>query len=642
MTEGAQMSLGSDLWPAFGAPVTVADLYERCRNAPTVAFDTETSGPIHGDPTFVRDNITVVSFAWGPGEDECTAMPAGIGCGNGSDRPVEHIDEFTRWLLTEYQGRVVAHNKKFDLHMTRKEWDITARMLVDDSMVQCHLLDENRPKALKKQGDILNMEADRFLTSVKRYVANNRLSTWYQIPFHVFGPYSAYDTHLTWRLDARNTAHPQWGEFTELYDTEMKLTQLVLLKMEEQGVLVDRDFLQGQIKPTQARMDKAQRRLDDLVGHPLEVGSDAKLSAFLYEELRLPILGRTKQGAPSTDINTLRALRATLPRNHKYYPLLGLIEEWRDAEKDLTTYIKPTLDASQYDGRAHPDFNTTAARTGRFGCSGPNVQQVKKKGEEGNLKMRKAYLMDPGVPAWFLDYSQIEMRGFAHYTNEPRLIDAFVQGEDVYSEMAAWIYGGDRSQYPKGTPERDVGKTVALAVIYGAGPGKIGEQTGTDKAGGERIIRLFREGSPKSAKLLDGVRDKMRSTEHIKNGFGRWRRDCHPHCEAGHHKCAAIHKSCPFTPDYVAVNSLIQGWAADLIKKAMVRIETEVGIPTNAGQGWRKQVHDEIRLDGLEPAMIRDVRDAMCDFPDVRVPITVDVNRSETTWYDADTYKLAA
>jgi len=183
---------------------------------------------------------------------------------------------------------------------------------------------------------------------------------------------------------------------------------------------------------------------------------------------------------------------------------------------------------------------------------------------------------------------------------------------DVYSEVASWIWGGTPEDHPKGTETRRKAKTTGLAIIYGASGRRIGLQLGRNAKQGRAIIDTFFNCSPRSRELFSGVQRAVALRNFVYNEFGRRRH---------------------LTLDeaYKAVNSLIQGWAADLIKDAMVRIDRLGIVETNAEHGFRLQVHDEVRLDGLSTREEQDVEEAMTAY-NLLVPVTVSVTHSTTNW----------
>ena len=597
----------------------LAQLRSKLLAAKTVTFDTETDTPISADgPSWLRDNVVSVGFAWGPTYEQSAYVRA----------KTPGLKELLSELLGPTGPRVVAHNAKFDLHMVRKSFGVRHQRRVHDTMTQAHLVNENKPKGLKPRavaefpGEALDVQE----AAVKDYIKTNRankrsrpdgVKCWGDIPHEMLEPYCRTDCTLTWRLDElfvpqiKATPQLEAGQtLWDLYETELDLTT-VLLKMEAAGVLVDREFLEQQQIAMTAELEEITATVAKLTGQKdINLGSDAQLRKLLYEDLRLPTHKKTRGGAWSTDAETLAWLLA----GGEQLEILTPILRYGSVAKQLSSYVNSSLEWSQWDGRVHADFFSCGTRTGRFSCSKPNLQNVTRPdaADPTTLVARRTFICDPGIPMTMLDYDQIEMRGYAHYTGDRRLCQVYHDKRDVYSEVASWIWGGTPEDHPKGTETRRKAKTTGLAIIYGASGRRIGLQLGRNAKQGRAIIDTFFNRSPRSRELFSGVQRAVALRNFVYNEFGRRRH---------------------LTSDeaYKAVNSLIQGWAADLIKDAMVRIDRLGIVETNAEHGFRLQVHDEVRLDGLSAREERDVEEAMTAY-NLLVPVTVSVTHSTTNW----------
>ena len=597
---------GLPLWEALEPKHTVdlSALKVAIGASPKVAVDTETDADLRlKSPSWVTDNVFMVTVAWGPTFEQSEWIEA--------DDPA--CAELLRWILFEYRGRIVFHNTKFDLHHIRKTFSIITDRLPDDSYVQAFLVNDSLPKALKPRSayefhDESLRDDEREL---KEFIRIHNLHSYKDVPRSLSSRYARQDTVLTWRLDEHFYPTIQ-SKYASLYENELKLTRL-LIKMEYAGVRVDREYLMRRQAEMELRRKELAQAIDKIVGRTFEVGSDDKLSQYLYEELKLPVLGRTKNNNPSTDAKTLRALYKKTE-----LPILPLLWEHSSTSSSLDDFVAPLIRFSVTDGRIHCNLNQCGARGGRFSSDDPNLQNQPKPDEEkkpGSEVARTSFICDEdaGSPRTmdFWDYDQIELRGFAHYTNDPGLIESFKRGDDPYAEMASWMFGGVRADYPKESDKRGIGKVGALALIYGAGPGKLGTIAGTDKQGGMDLLDTFFKKSPGTKFFLKESVRRAEERGYVFNAFGRTSYLDRDHA-------------------YVAANRILQGWAADLIKSAMVRID-DAGVDTTREQGLRLNVHDDVRYDGLDDEQKGTVQEILTDYK-CRVPILVTHKSSTTNW----------
>jgi DNA polymerase-1 len=592
------------------------ELRQRLWAADVAVFDTETNTPFSADaPSWLRDDVVGVGFAWGPLLEQSVYVPA----------TTPNIGEFVGDFIGPDGPKVVAaHNAKFDLHMVRKTFGARPGRRIHDTLVMAHLNNENLPKGLKQRSvkEFADPTLDAEERGLKTFIAKNKgtkrregITTYGQIPIEVIDPYCRADCNLAWRLFQLFKPCLGQQDLWPLYEIELDLL-LLLVKMEEAGVLVDHEFLVQQHNEMTTELEQIVDRVQKACGHEINIGSDDQLRELLYEELKLPVLKQTKGGVGSTDEETLGMLMKQ-PEYATHVPLLEDIALYGTVDKQLTSYIDSALEWSQWDGRVHADFFSCGARTGRFSCSKPNLQNITRPKEDDptSLIARRAFICDPGVPMSLFDYDQIEMRGFAHYTRDPRLSKVFHDGLDVYSEIAAWCFGGSPADHPKGSESRRQAKTVGLAIIYGASGKRIGLYLGKNPTFGRGIVNKFFAASPRSRSLFQGVETRLAQRQYIFNEFGRRRR-------------------MTASEAYKGVNSLVQGWAADLIKDAMVRIDRWGLVKTDCSGGFRFQVHDEVRLDNLTTAQERHVEEAMTAY-ECTVPIGVSVKRSTTNWAEA-------
>jgi DNA polymerase-1 len=393
----------------------------------------------------------------------------------------------------------------------------------------------------------------------------------------------------------------------------------VLAEMEYNGIRVDPDELRRQSAELARRLEQLVGDIHRLAGHEFNIDSPLQLRKVLFEELRLPVKKRTKTG-PSTDQDVLEELALS-------HPLPAKIIEHRHLSKLKGTYLDalPAL-INPRTGRIHCSFNQVVAATGRLSSSDPNLQNIPIRTEEGR-RIRKAFV--PAGPGWKLvsaDYSQIELRMLAHFSQDPVLLEAFAQGLDIHAAVAADVYGVDRSLV---TPEmRRVAKAVNFGVIYGQSPFGLAAQLGISQDDAARFIDEYFARYAGVAKFLEDVLAECERTGYARTILGRRRRIEGIRPERNKNRTM---------PERTAINSVIQGSAADLIKQAMVRIHERLRQSRHPGR-MLLQIHDELVFECPEEdvgTLVGIVREEMSSALQLSVPLVVDVTVGDN-WLEGE------
>jgi len=401
-----------------------------------------------------------------------------------------------------------------------------------------------------------------------------------------------------------------------LYDeVELPLTA-VLAAMEQAGVRID-TYRMGEITARlRDRVEELEARAYDLAGEEFVLGSPQQLGRVLFEKLELTP-GRKGKTGYSTDSKVLRAIRS----DHEIVPV---IEEWRELAKLLNTYLEPLPTLIEADGRLHTTINQTVAATGRLSTSNPNLQAIPIRTELGR-EIRSAFVAEPGHRLLSADYSQIELRILAHVSGEPRLRDAFLRGEDIHTATAAEVLGKDPATLTK--DERNVAKMINFGIVYGISAFGLSENLDIPKEEAQAYIDAYLARFPRVQAFIARTIAQAAEDGYATSLLGR-RRPV-PELRASNRQTRGF-------GERVAVNFVMQGSNADLIKVAMVAIHHRL---RDEGRGARLvlQVHDELLLEvpETEVSVVRElVREEMVGAYPLDPPLAVDVGVGDD-WAEA-------
>jgi DNA polymerase I len=423
---------------------------------------------------------------------------------------------------------------------------------------------------------------------------------------------------------ARRLAGPMRQRIAErgldhLYRTvELPLTG-VLAAMEDAGVKVD-TYRMGEITARLAdRLEELESRAYELADEEFMLGSTQQVARILFEKLELTA-GRKGKTGYSTDTRVLRSIRGD-------NPIVEVIEEWREYSKLLNTYLGPLPGLiSEDDGRLHTTFNQAVASTGRLSTTNPNLQAIPIRTELGR-EIRSAFVAEPGSRLLSADYSQVELRILAHVSGEPKLRDAFAAGEDIHAATAAEVLGKDQATLTK--DERNVAKMVNFGIIYGISAFGLSENLDIPREEAAEYIETYLARFPLVQDFIQRTIEQAEQDGYVTTLFGR-RRPV-PELKASNRQTRSL-------GERLAVNSVMQGTAADVIKAAMVSIHHRL---RDEGRSARLvlQVHDELLLEVPEPEVpaVRElVREEMCGAYPLDPPLAVDIGSGDD-WNEAKT-----
>jgi len=401
-----------------------------------------------------------------------------------------------------------------------------------------------------------------------------------------------------------------------LRDVELPLAG-VLARMERTGVRVDEAFLRHLSGEYEKELGRLEGEIHALAGEDFLVSSPRQLQRILFEKLKLPVVKKTKTGF-STDESVLEQLAA-------HHELPARIVAHRRLAKLKNTYVDalPPL-VNPETGRIHPRFHQTGAATGRLSCSDPNLQNIPIRSEEG-VRIREAFIPAEGMRLVSADYSQVELRILAHFSGDRSLLEAFEAGEDIHRRTAAEVAGIDPAEV---TPEqRARAKAINFGIIYGSTAFGIANQLGIAAGDAQATIDTYFQRYQGVRRFLDETVSRAREEGFVRTLLGRRR-----YLPDLRSRNRVLRNAA----ERMAVNSVIQGTAADLIKKAMVEVDEALRAEA-PGARMILQVHDELLLEAPERQARQvgeRVREIMRGVHALEVPLEVEVGVGRS-WREA-------
>ncbi|MCM1007419.1 MAG: DNA polymerase I [Ruminococcus flavefaciens] len=405
------------------------------------------------------------------------------------------------------------------------------------------------------------------------------------------------------------------GMTSLLENIELPLTE-VLASMEDIGICIDKQGVENFGVTLSEMIEETQQMIFDDAGHEFNISSPKQLGTVLFDELGLPTKKKTKSGY-STSADVLEDLR-------NQSPIVDNVLKYRQYTKLNSTYVAGLLDKIADDGRIHTWFRQTETRTGRISSIEPNMQNIPVRTELGS-QMRKFFVAESGKTLVDADYSQIELRVMAHLCGDENMIRAFNSGEDIHTSTAAQVFDMPEIMV---TPEmRSAAKAVNFGIIYGIGAFSLSKDIGTSVAQAKKYIADYLERFHKVHAFMETTVENAFNDGSVTTMFGRKRRI--PELSSSNKMLQAAGKR-------IAMNTPVQGTAADLIKIAMINVYRRL----KAEQLDAKlilQVHDELILESSIADSERAseiLKEEMQGVYDMKVPLAVDVHCGDS-WYDA-------
>ena len=398
-------------------------------------------------------------------------------------------------------------------------------------------------------------------------------------------------------------------------EVELPLVR-VLTAMEDAGVRID-TYRMGEITARLAdRVEELEQTAYELAGEEFMIGSTQQVARILFEQLQLTP-GRKGKTGYSTDTRVLRSIRGE-------HAIVPVIEEWREYSKLLNTYLQPLPNLLGADGRLHTTFNQTVAATGRLSTTNPNLQSIPIRTDLGR-EIRSAFVAEEGYRMMSADYSQIELRILAHVSGEPKLREAFERGDDIHRATAAEVLGKDPAALTTG--ERSIAKMINFGIIYGISAFGLSENLEIPRDVAQEYIDTYLARFPHVQDFIERTIEQAREDGYVTSLLGR--RRLVPEVRASNRQIRG-------QGERFAVNFVMQGSNADIIKVAMLRIHERLRAE---GRGARLvlQIHDELLLEVPEPEVskVRElVREEMVRAYPLDPPLAVDVGVGDD-WNEA-------
>jgi DNA polymerase-1 len=593
---------------------TVADLdrwIAKLSAAPLFAFDTETTSL-----EYMQAEIVGVSFAVEPGIAAYLPLKHDYaGAPDQLDR--EQSLAKLKPLLEAADRFKVGHHLKYDAHVLANHGIRLAGMRYD-SMLESYVWNS---VAVRHDMDSAALHYLGINTIHYEDVAGKGAK---QIPFSQVSvetatEYSAEDSDVTLRLHQvlwpQIAAQPAMKALYE--DCEQPLVP-VLLRMEERGVLIDRQMMRAQSSQIAKRLLEVQADAHKEAGAPFNLDSPKQLQSILFEKLQLPVMRKTPTGQPSTAEDVLEELADN-------YPLPKLILEYRGLAKLKSTYTdKLPEQVNAKTGRVHTSYHQAVAATGRLSSTDPNLQNIPIRTPEGR-RIRQAFIAPEGHVLLAADYSQIELRIMAHLSGDAGLLAAFASDRDVHQATAAEVFGVALDQVS--SDQRRSAKAINFGLIYGMSAFGLAKQLGIARGAAQEYVDLYFARYPGVKRYMDETRAQARELGYVETVFGR--RLYLPAIRASN-------KQLQQGAERAAINAPMQGTAADIIKRAMIAVDAwcESG---ERGARLIMQVHDELVLEvhsGRVAETTSAVRERMMAAAELRVPLKVDVGTG-ANWDEA-------
>ncbi|MBN1367663.1 MAG: DNA polymerase I [Dehalococcoidales bacterium] len=581
----------------------LAELVAKLKSAGSFSFDTETNGL---NPMLAK--LVGISFSDSPGLAYYVPVGHDLVLGQVAQLPDNEFIAELKPVLESPDIAKIAHNGKFDMGVLA-ETGIEVNNLTFDTMVAAYLLGEKNLALKGLAFDKLGVEMTPITGIIGTGSKQIQMS---QAEVSKVADYCGADADMTGRLATLLKAELEKQDLWQLFaDVEMPLVP-ILLKMERHGVLLDKDLLRKLSRRLGDDLLKLEADIYKAVGHQFNINSSQQLSAVLFEELNLPKARKTASGY-STDASVIEQLRPA-------HPVIGMVLDYRQLAKLKSTYIDalPGM-INPKTGRVHTSFNQTRTTTGRLSSSDPNLQNIPIRSDFGK-QVRQAFIAPPGTILLAADYSQIDLRSLAHLSQDKALVTAFCNNEDVHTATAAQLYGVAPDNVKPDM--RRLAKTVNFGVIYGMSEYGLEQATELSREDAGKFIKAYFEKYPQVREYLENTKQQARTKGYVQTILGR--RRYIPEINSSNRNIREA-------AERMAINMPVQGTSADIIKVAMVKLDSEMK-QRQVKSKMILQVHDELifEVPSDELSMMRElVHDIMADAVKLSIPVKVDMKQGK-------------
>ncbi|WP_321349314.1 DNA polymerase I [Halopseudomonas oceani] len=585
---------------------------DKLKSAELFAFDTETT-------SIDAQRAELVGVSLAVEANEAAYIPVAhsyMGVPDQLDRDV--VLAALKPYLEDPNKAKVAQHAKYDINVLA-HYDIRVQGVAFDTMLESYVLDAT---ATRHDMDSLSLKYLGQSTIKFEEIAGkgSKQLTFDQIALEQAGPYAAEDADVTLRLHQALWAklQPLPSLAKVLQDIEMPLMP-VLAGIERNGALVDAKLLGEQSIELGEKMVALERQAFELAGEEFNLGSPKQLGAILYEKQGLPVLSKTAKGQPSTAEAVLAELA------EQGFELPQVIMQYRSVSKLKSTYTDRLPEQiNPRTGRIHTSYHQAVAATGRLSSSDPNLQNIPIRTAEGR-RIRQAFIAPKGYKLLAADYSQIELRIMAHLAQDAGLLDAFRHDLDVHRATAAEVFGVPLEEVT--SDQRRSAKAINFGLIYGMSAFGLAKQIGVDRKQAQAYIDRYFARYPGVLAYMERTREQAGEQGYVETLFGR-----RLYLPEIHAKNQAMRKAAERT----AINAPMQGTAADIIKRAMIKVAQWLD-DSALDARVIMQVHDELVLEVREDqieAVSQGLKERMGQAAELDVPLVVEVGVGDN-WDEA-------
>lgn len=615
LEEGNFTTAESGNYTAITTETQLTDLVETLSTQPIISVDTETDG------LYRNAALCGISFSWEPKQ--------GVYVPIRSSNPEKHLDQKTvvsklKPILENPELPKCGHNLKFDASIFIRH-DIQLRGVVFDTMLASQLVDPRQPS--HNLDNLALLHLNHKMIPLSDLIGDKEDSTSIdKIPYEVVTKYASEDTDIVLQLYHYFKPKLKETETTELVREIESPLGPVLALMEFNGIMCDTEELKRQTGVVEQLVNEREKEIHELVGYSFNTDSPAQLADILFDEIGFKPVRRTKSGKRSTDVNVLETLALQEDVNNPKTTVPRLIVEYRQFRKLQSTYLGQLRHSVNEDThRIHTHLYQLTTATGRLKSDGPNLQNIPVRTEIGR-QLRRAFRAPDGYKLICADYSQVELRVLAHFSEDPKLIEIFIQDLDIHTSVAAEVF--------KVAPEdvsrelRDKAKIVNFGIIYGVSPSGLARRIqGMNVDEARKLITDYKERFPGINAFFQGCVQQALDQGYVSTLTGR--RRAIP--EIFEHS-----QSRQSLGERLAINTVIQGTAADLIKAAMVKVQHRID-KDQLPMKMLLQIHDELILEApneLAEAQAAIVSEEMENALPLRVPLRTETGIADN-WMDA-------
>jgi DNA polymerase I len=590
-------------------PEGLAEVAEALAGLDRFAVDTETT-----DVRPMWAKLVGISLSWESGRGVYLPVAGPLGA---TALELDDVRNALAGPLADESVEKVGHHLKYDrIVLDGAGLRLAGPMF--DTMIAAHVLDSSR---MTYKLDALSLELlnHRCIPIAEIIGTGKKAVTMDAVPTDTVAVYAAEDADVALRLADALADRLADEHLRDLFDQlEMPLMP-ILAEMERKGIRVDPERLKAMEVEFDKQADKLRDRIVDLAGRPFNPDSPKQLAEILFDEMLLPVLKKTKTG-PSTDMEVLERLAA----EHDC-ELAERVLEYRKLTKLLGTYLKALAGCIHpRTKRVHTSFHQASVETGRLSSSDPNLQNIPIRSEQGR-QIRSAFVADEGCLLLSADYSQVELRMLAHFCRDETLLAAFAEDQDIHRTVAAEVF--EKSIEDVTADERARAKTVNFGIIYGQTAFGLSRTLRIPRNEAESFIRRYRKRFPKIDEFLQQCIGQAKRIGYVETIFGRRRAIPEIGARNAQRRAAA---------ERLAINSVVQGSAADLIKQAMLDVDRRIRTEDRPSR-MLLQIHDELVFEVPEPSLDEEREMIVAEMTgaiELAVPLKVDTG-SGKNWLEA-------